>query len=152
MTDTMSAGWVFIPPPPHAYEEAGKVTSMGMGPIKTAIEVGKINWLPGELNDLAQRHFPTDGDIDTNGVANKVKLTEAITAILRSQHVFCNIYQLKQLMNILAGKWGFSVAIQGWGLECALGKKRTSSKSIACTESTTAIRETREMTQAILGS
>jgi hypothetical protein len=74
-----------------------------------------IDWLPQYLKDRVDQHRPVDGDIDAGGNVNKERLTEEAEKLfgnIRKEMVFCNFYQLKQMVQRFAGYWGFFVITQ----------------------------------------
>jgi hypothetical protein len=86
-----------------------------------------VNWLSEELIEIVGQYVPKDGDIDPySGESDKIKISNAASAMFIhvNDRTFCNIYQLKQLVQHFASAWGFQVrTANSWQLHCSYGKR-----------------------------
>jgi hypothetical protein len=91
-------------------------------------------WLTEELVEQVSQHFPClQEDIDsTTGNVDLKKLGEAAKKAFVAGMVFCNVYQLKQYVELFAQKWGFIVSRHSYMFHChyrAPSKQYTSTVS-----------------------
>ena len=84
----------------------------------------KIDWLCPELRAKVDGCAPVMGtDIDGNGKVDEAKLMELLKLILGDLRLqaYCNIYQLRDLVQFFAASWGFHVKIRQCNIVCHYG-------------------------------
>jgi hypothetical protein len=87
------------------------------------IILSKHDWLTPHLHRVLNANAPSAGDIDENGVVNKVSLEAASRKLLDDlPTAFYNKYQLRQILDSFCARWGFHMKTRGCSILCHFGK------------------------------
>jgi hypothetical protein len=80
------------------------------------------DWLVQELVDEVDSAKPSDGDMDVDQNYNQVRLTEEFCKIFYKGRMFCNCYQLFQMVKRFGSNWGFDVTADSIIIKCCFAK------------------------------
>jgi hypothetical protein len=93
-----------------------------------------IDWLCPELRGKVDAYQPVAGtDINDKGEIDETRLSQSLQQILGDTGVqaYCNIYQLRDLVQRFAARWGFHVKIRQCNIVCHFGKDDNRSEEYA---------------------
>lgn len=95
--------------------------------LKRTEAAQKMDWLCPELCEKVDAANPVMGvDIDGEGTVNQTQLMESLGRVLGNfkRQAYCNVYQLRDMVEMFASRWGFHVKTRQCSIVCHFGKEK----------------------------